>query len=465
MNNYFTTHTPSYEASKGLSSTLIPALFLSTIIGAISLTLDIYWISAIGVSAFTFYFMLLLLGLGKDIPIESLAMVICSSQWVIGPLLSYKGFSDHFKYYMYVPESDYMELAVPAVILFSLGIYMFRSRDRVASISNYVILVNETINRRRNLPFYLIGVGFLFSFLYDYFPQSLAFPAYVLSNIKYIGLIYLLFSGHFNNKKMIMIIAVVFAFMSSLKSALFHDLILWFVFIGMYASLLYKPSHIKKILFVILGLTVVLVIQVAKDEYRMMIRDTGSSGYLDKFLYSVEERFQEDESLHSENVERIIVRLNQGWIISRIMQSVPTYVPYASGETVVTAIKAALLPRLLYPEKPIAGGKENYEKYTGYKLHNTSMGVSLLGEAYINFGIVGAWIFMFIVGALFSLVIRWLFSLTLWYPTIWFWFPLMLLHFVKAETELLVQLNYLVKSIILVLVFLYLNKYYLKIRL
>ena len=93
------------------------------------------------------------------------------------------------------------------------------------------------------------------------------------------------------------------------------------------------------------------------------------------------------------------------------------------------------------------------------------MGISLLGEAYINFGVRGAWVFMFIFGLISSFVIKQFFLLASRYPTIWLWFPLILLHFVKAETELLVQLNFLVKSIILVYAFVWANKQFLHLKL
>jgi len=93
------------------------------------------------------------------------------------------------------------------------------------------------------------------------------------------------------------------------------------------------------------------------------------------------------------------------------------------------------------------------------------MGISLLGEAYINFGVKGAWVFMFLFGLVSSFVIQRFFLLAVKYPTIWLWFPLILLHFVKAETELLVQLNFLVKSIILVYAFVWANKHFLRLKL
>ena len=187
---------------------------------------------------------------------------------------------------------------------------------------------------------------------------------------------------------------------------------------------------------------------------------------MEQFLESVQSRFEDKEDLRANNIERMVVRMNQGWIISRIMEHVPAKVPFAKGETIVTAIKASLLPRFLFPDKPEAGGKANYEKYTGYYLQiGTSMGISLLGEAYVNYGVKGAWLFMFVFGVISSFVIRQIFLLAAKYPTIWLWFPLIFFHFIKAETELLVQLNFLVKSILMVYLFVWANKHFLRLKL
>jgi len=446
-------------------STSLPFV-IAFVAGVISQGLGTYWLSGLGVSAFVYYLVRLLQESGIDLPIESFILVMASVQWIIGPVLVYAGLSDHYKYHMYVPEEQYMALAVPGVILFSFGLDSFRSRKRIALINHYSSITRQIVNRVELLPYYLIAMGFVFSFLVDRFPPSLAFPAYILSNLKYIGLIYLIFSDKQENKSAILILAFLLTFFSSLKGAMFHDLILWSAFIGMYAAYIFRPTALQKFFVVCLGLIFIFVIQAAKDEYRMKLKEQGRSAYIEKFVTTVEERFEADETLKGNNVERLVIRINQGWIISNIMRRVPYYVPHAEGETVVTAIKASILPRFLFPDKPKAGGRKNYEKYSDFYLQSsTSMGISLLGEAYINFGVKGAWVFMFLFGLVSSFVIQRFFLLAVKYPTIWLWFPLILLHFVKAETELLVQLNFLVKSIILVYAFVWANKHFLRLKL
>jgi hypothetical protein len=443
---------------------------LPYVIGALTLALGLAvgadWLSAVGLGAFALFFTRLLLEAGHDVPIESFILFMASLQWIVGPVLAYAGFSDHYKYYMYVPVEEYMALAVPGVIGLALGLYAFRAKRRVAQVAEYTAATGQIVSRVRFLPYYLIGIGFVFSFLVDRFPPALEFPAYLLSNIKYIGLIYLLFSPVHRHKVSILVTALLLTFLSSLQGAMFHDLLLWTAFIGMYVALIFRPSFPQKVLLATLGLLFIFMLQASKDLYRQKLEVEGRQDYVEKFLESVDERMAAEEMARSGNVERVVIRINQGWIISRIMLGTPRYLPHAGGETVVTAVKASVLPRLFFPDKPIAGGRENYEKYVGFRLQSgTSMGISLLGEAYINFGVRGAWVFMFVFGLISSFVIQQFFLLAAKYPTIWLWFPLILLHFVKAETELLVQLNFLVKSIFLVYLFVWANKYFLRLKL
>lgn len=441
----------------------MPAHLVAFAVFFISLLCDAYWLSAIGMGASAYFFVRLVLATGHDLPIESLILVLASLQWIVGPMCAYWGLSNHYKFYMYVPEPEYMALAVPSVIMLALGLYGLRYGRRVAFLQDCAEVTGEIVARSRKLPIYLVGVGLVFSYLAGRVPAALEFPVYIFSNIKYIGLIYLIFSDWLTDKKLPLLIAFYLTFMSSLHSAMFHDLLLWSAFVGMYAAYVSKPSLKKKLGLVLLAMIFVAVLQVAKDQYRMLLMKEGRSDYVSKFVTAVDNELLEDRIFADDNVERLVVRFNQGWIISRIMQNVPSVVPHADGETIITAVKASILPRALYPDKPIAGGRANYQKYTGFELQaSTSMGISLLGEAYINFGLEGAWAFMLVFGVLTALTIRGFFHLAWKYPTIWLWLPLILLHFVKAETELLVQLNFLVKSALLVLVFLWLNRTFLK---
>lgn len=95
------------------------------------------------------------------------------------------------------------------------------------------------------------------------------------------------------------------------------------------------------------------------------------------------------------------------------------------------------------------------ERFTGILLQEgTSMNISLLGEGYGNYGRNGGVLFMFLIGIVFSLILRVLLIKSILHPTYIFWIPFLYLQVIKAETDLATTLNYLFKaSIVMFLVF------------
>jgi hypothetical protein len=192
-----------------------------------------------------------------------------------------------------------------------------------------------------------------------------------------------------------------------------------------------------------------MIIQSIKFYFREEI--TIYSGTFDRagiFTEMVRQELSSGEKTMSvSNFDAAIDRINQGWIVARIMRYTPAYEPFAKGETIITGVEASLVPRFLNPDKPKAGGRDNFERFTGKKLsENTSMGLSPLGEAYANFGINGGILFMFLLGLFYNLYIFTVLKLTAKYPSLILWLPLLFLQVVKAETDFVVVLNHLVKA-------------------
>ena len=154
-------------------------------------------------------------------------------------------------------------------------------------------------------------------------------------------------------------------------------------------------------------------------------------------------------------LNNINARVNQGWIIARIMNHVPQNEPYANGQTVIRAFEAALLPRILASDKAVAGGKENFERFTGTPLNkNTSMDLSLAGEGYANFGKWGGMVFLMAIGLFFNLALIAVIRISRAHPTLILTIPLLFFQVIKAETDFATVLNHLTKSIVVV-VFIY----------
>jgi hypothetical protein len=85
----------------------------------------------------------------------------------------------------------------------------------------------------------------------------------------------------------------------------------------------------------------------------------------------------------------------------------PQVIPYYQGST-YSYFLVALIPRLLWPNKPTATGGANDRMDVDYRLkyegQSVSVGIGLLPEAYANFGAIGMALVMALQGAVFGLL-------------------------------------------------------------
>lgn len=411
-----------------------------------------FW-SIIGVLAVAFVGVRLVIALGHRIPILELLLLIAGMQWIIGPVIEYQSGFDHFRYHMYVEEVIYVSYVVPAYLalcaVIFYGIYKeSRLKFDLDSFEDYTYF---------GIIFLLFGI--VFGLLENVVPDNIKFVFFLLGNFKYVGALILLFSTK-RWHRYVFYGTILFLFVESLRSALFHDFILWGTFFYMFWAYKVKPAIVTSLAIMASGFILATGIQLVKADFRSLVWNgyTGNKVelFIDILTRKISGGFVEDKQEQG----ALNVRLNQGWIISAIMENTPKKVPYAKGETVSEAVYASVLPRFLMPEKEGAGGVKNFEKFTGLFLNKgTSMGLSVVGEAYANYGVYGGIAFMGVFGALliffWRLILKWVGRM----PVILFFIPLFWLQVVKAETELAVVLNHMVKSILLVFLFFWICKY------
>jgi len=409
---------------------------------------DIYFWSALGLIISAYFLFRLINNMGDKIPIIELMTSLAAIQWIVSPYIDYHNSITHYKYHMYVPEEQYMSFVVPAVIAFWIGTLFFRDNSDLENIKHETTSI---LTENPKLPYVLIIIGLLIPFISSFVPVSLRFVFFLLSNIKYIGVIYLLFSKRHNRWPIFWGIMLLTA-MASIASGMFHDLLLWSMLIFTFIAKELNLNFTKKFALALLGLFIAVSIQSVKFQYRELVWQkhyTGNKTAL--FLTLVTNEWSNGSILTPTSEADANIRLNQGWIISAIIKNIPKYEPYAGGSTITDAISASLLPRFLVPNKKIAGGQDNFRRYTGLQLgEGTSMGISIVGEGYANYGKYGGILFMLLWGVFIGWVWEKLGVLTKIYPTLFIWTPILFLQVVKAETELVVVLNHLIKASILV---------------
>ena len=386
-----------------------------------------------------FFFILLkfIFDLGPQISMKNVICLLMVLQWLLGPVLGY-AYDEYIDkgYRMVVGKETYFGYVLPATLAFIVGIYLKLSRHPYKpNFSAHVDYYQKGI--------LLIIIGFLF----EYLPGA-GFLGYLLAALKYVGAFYMVLTPHKNKYYWIALVFGYLFFFHSLGSGMFHELLLWSCFLLMLNFFFNRKSFLFRFGVIFTGFFFVFILQLVKPDFRAQLGTNTEDSKYSLFFNLVSAKLMGDQPLFSnEAIANNVVRLNQGWIISNVMYTVPAQKPFAHGKTILDAIVASIFPRFLFPDKAMAGGRTNMSDYAGITLNeNTSMDIRQVGEAYANFGVFGGILMMFIMGLFLNWVITFIEKKCLRYPELILWLPLIFLQVIKAETSLVTVLNHLVKA-------------------
>jgi O-antigen polysaccharide polymerase Wzy len=158
----------------------------------------------------------------------------------------------------------------------------------------------------------------------------------------------------------------------------------------------------------------VLFLSPVKNDFRQRVMlDPGGEGLAEQPLVVKAATWAEQASIYwldtlkgdrdlTEATSGATLRTDLIHQVAHIHAMTPSVVPYQYGETYSYFI-VALVPRVLWPNKPVAGSANSFFGVT-YGLQTeegakvTTFGVSILGEAYINFGWPGVALVMLFQG-------------------------------------------------------------------
>ena len=407
------------------------------------------WFSFIAAVITIHQFFLLFYSINYVIPIRYLFGTLMCLQMFVGPILAFNGFDKYqpYNYQMKVPEIEYFSFVIPAVALFILGLH-FKAGRLKGELWN-INSINKFANEHSHIPYLFIIIGFISSFISEYFSGSgIKFFFYVVSNLKFVGAFMLILS----DKKLKILPLIIVAgsiISSSLAGGLFHDLIIWSIFLGTAFCIRFKPTSVIKLGFFILFVLITIIIQQLKGGYRSAL--LYQSQGIATLTKAYEKTEAQNELFNLTSLAKSSIRINQGFIITNIMKKVPNEVPFSNGAELREILEAAFLPRILAPNKLKAGDQTIFTKYTGIQLGiGTTMGLSSVGDAYLNFGIFFGSIFMLSLGLLYNEVLKALykysknFSILLIFTTVVFYFP------IRPDSELQTNLGHLVKSLVII---------------
>ena len=429
---------------------------------------DLYITSKYGLVLFVLITLLFLDSLGKSIPIKELIGQLMLMQMLVCPVIVYNYFDNEMLYPMDVNEEVYLNFVFPAILFYLAGLFIpinKKKLDLYQIINN--IEINKTVNSKIGVV--LVLIGYSISLLNPFVPATLGFLMFLLINFKFIGAIYLLFS---NNRFKYLWITTVWGFYiyETVGGGIFINLFVWGLLLAIFFAFRFRFTLIMKILLFVGGAFIVFFINSFKAEYRTVLAPKSIPVYSERveskqkvFLEMATEKVitTEGQDKYSD-LNDFISRLNQGWIFAKVLDHVPDNEPFTGGETFNNDIYGAVVPRFLDPNKTVRGGKEGakkFERFTGRRLlEGTTMTIGILGDAYVNFGFIGGFIFMFAFGLVLNLMLYWIYDLSRIYPTLILWVPFIFFYTMRAGNEFGVVLNFMTKSLVVVFGVFYLYK-------
>lgn len=111
-----------------------------------------------------------------------------------------------------------------------------------------------------------------------------------------------------------------------------------------------------------------------------------------------------------EGLGNLILRVSYVRYFALSVANVPANLPHEQGRLWFGAIKHVLMPRFLFPGKAALDDSEVTERYTGQKVagadEGTSIGIGYVGESYIDFGRIGMFAPILLLGFFYGSIYR-----------------------------------------------------------
>ncbi len=431
---------------------LLPALLVLLLVQSAGLTL----LESVSVSLAVYAFLRFIDGLGKRLVIVDLIAVLATLMWLVIPIIFFYIYNEQNPlaklWLVYIPVSsdEYYSYVLPATVFMLLGLYF---PFRYVQQNNHILWIEHVrkyLPGKENAAILLLGIGFFCTFAGRIAPGSLGFVFKLGSDLLFVAIFYALYSN-LAYKKLIIGVVAGFLVLKSLSGGMFGEL----VFLAILTLVLYlvgrkeKFSFTFKIGIIIAGFFSLILLQSVKHAYRDVIWLTnyeGNKAVL--FVNMLTERLLNPAKIWEDDYMtfNIAVRANQGLMIGQVLDYIPEKKDISYGKDITLAIASSFVPRVLWNNKPIAGGRYNMLRYAGVVVRQYSMNVSAAGEAYGNFGKWGGIVFMFFYGLFFSYAVSVILKLCIRYPSLILWIPFLFYHSVVVETDVLSVLNYLLKA-------------------
>jgi hypothetical protein len=414
------------------------SFMLFFVIGYLTLG-EVSYAAAIGISG---YFLIrIILESTSVFAFREWALFLYVVNYLFSPSITYQFDQSLLIYPMKIPATEYYSIAIPGFLCFYGGMMLFKTRifkPRMEKIKQ-----DARVNESLLINFVIVGV--LMRLLNSIFPGEIAFFIYLVSLIRFVGAFALYSLNPKQNWKWVFGVLLLELYFGAIAT-MYHDAVMWILFFALYFVYTTKPSLTLRLFGLVACIVFILFIQGLKGAYRSKVTATGISD-IGMILETSTE--VSDELGSSNNIMGSLNRGNQAWIFASVKDRMDRVKDFQGLHILKIYLESALLPRILAPDKLMAGDKKIFNSFSGHQIDfGTSMGLGVFADGYIAYGYWGVMFFTFGLGLLFNLTFRIIES----WARISEFYILMVLpilnYAVRPDCELQTIINHLVKGLL-----------------
>jgi hypothetical protein len=316
-----------------------------------------------------------------------------------------------------IVKATWLSMAGVMVLAVGMRLALLRRKGDMAS------QVREEIARlqsARLFPLYLVA------FVVLSLVERLAFripaltqPLLALTTLRWV-LVFLLAYTVFTQRRQYVLLAVVVSlefftgllgFFGGFKSVLFVLLVALPA-----APHFFRGTRLLQFSLIAVAVLVAGIVWTAvKGNYREFLNQgTGQQVVLAPVDQRVEKLGELLNGLNREQLESgwedMILRSSYVKFFGQTIANVPSSLPYENGALWLGAVKHVLMPRFLFPNKAVLDDSARASYYTGSEVagaeEGTSIGIGYMGESYIDFGQIGMFAPIFLLGLFYGFIYR-----------------------------------------------------------
>jgi hypothetical protein len=437
------------------SNFLIFSLIISLLLSLVTT-----WYAEISIFLFVVTIFAILDKLGKGLVLRELVVLHTIFICLIMPSVGYSVYNHDnylariFYRYMMVPDDIYFGFTLPAVCAFSLSMcYPVTKYQKILdegdSFRKTLQLVRNELRKHPSTGIVITITGVITFFFIGEVPGAVKFVFTLLFFSSFAGILYIYYSPPMASKNILLILFTLFMLGLAVQSGVFTIVVYMGITLFSFLFLGKKYALWKKMIVFVVGVFLLFIIQNVKTAYRDQTWrgqevDGKTTLFLDLAMNNLENI---DKLIDNEGFFPVYMRTNQGFNISVVMRRIPAQQDFDDGNHLLLTAASALVPRLIWPDKPQAGGKESMMYYTGFNIEGWSTNVSPLGEAYASFGPYGGIFYMFLLGLFIRWIYKRVFVIGLRLPLIVLWIPVLFYQVTYCmETDSLQIFNSLLKG-------------------